>query len=174
MTSSLRLTVLLTEWVISDLADLHIEDFYRDVAKIFLTLYASFPRKSILYVEDISGPDEPDEFGLHNPRFQACFSAMVWLAEHGYINFYATIREEALDQVVLSERGFLLLSTRSTEPFSDTPSSAEVSPSVLEESLTNVAQLRKVLREGSSIKLRQCVSYLLSQTPVGGQPPATR
>ncbi len=150
------------------MADLHIEDFYRDVAKIFLTLYASFPRKSILYVEDISGPDDPDEFGLHNPRFQACFSAMVWLAEHGYISFYATIREEALDQVVLSERGFLLLSGRSTEPFSEELPRGEVSPSVLEESLTNIAQLRKAVREGSSIKLRQCVSYLLSQPALGG------
>jgi len=53
------------------MADLHIEDFYRDVAKIFLQLYAVFPRKTILYVEDISGPDEPDEYGLHHPRFQA-------------------------------------------------------------------------------------------------------
>lgn len=149
------------------MADLHIEDFYRDVAKIFLTLYACFPRKSILYVEDISGPDEPDEFGLHNPRFQSCFSAMVWLAEHGYLNFYATIREEALDQVVLSERGFLLLSSRSTEPFDNSVQNQAVSPSVLEESLTNIAQLRKVVRDGSSIKLRQCVSYLLSQPPLG-------
>ena len=148
------------------MADLHIEDFYRDVAKIFLTLYACFPRKSILYVEDISGPDEPDEFGLHHPRFQACFSAMVWLAEHGYLNFYATIREEALDQVVLSERGFLLLSGRSTEPFDDSQDNQHLSPSILEESLTNISQLRKVVRGGSSIKLRQCVSYLLSQQPM--------
>ena len=78
------------------MADLHIEDFYRDVAKIFLNLYALFPRKTILYVEDICGPDQPDEFGLHNPRFQAGFSAMVWLAEHGYIHFQETIRQEAL------------------------------------------------------------------------------
>ena len=86
------------------MADLHIEDFFRDVAKIFVRLYAAFPRKTILYVEDVSGPDQPDEFGLHHPRFQAAFSAMVWLGEHGYLNFQDTIREEALDQVVLSQK----------------------------------------------------------------------
>ena len=55
------------------MADIHIDDFYRDVAAIFLRLYALFPRKSTLFVEDISGPDQPDEFGLHHPRFEACF-----------------------------------------------------------------------------------------------------
>jgi hypothetical protein len=147
-------------------ADLHIEDFYRDVARIFVRLYANFPRKMILYVEDICGPDEPDEFGLHNPRFQSCFSAMVWLAEHGHVNFYATIREEGLDQVVLTERGFLLLTTRSTEPFEETVRGAGISPSVVEESLTNISQLRMALKDGSSIKLRHCVSYLLSRPPL--------
>jgi hypothetical protein len=98
------------------MADLHIDDFYRDVAKIFLRLYAVFPRKTVLYVEDISGPDEPDEFGLHHPRFQACFSTMVWLAEHGYLNFDDNIRQEALDQAVLSQKAFLLLSSRSDHP----------------------------------------------------------
>ena len=91
------------------MADLHIDDFYRDVATIFLRLYAVFPRKTILYVEDICGPDQPDEFGLHHPRFEAGFSAMVWLAEQGYLDFQDTIRAEALDQAVLSRRGFLLL-----------------------------------------------------------------
>ena len=77
------------------MSDLHIDDFYRDVETIFLRLYAVFPRKTILYVEDICGPDQPDEFGLHHPRFQAGFSAMVWLAEEGYLNFQDTIRAEA-------------------------------------------------------------------------------
>ena len=91
------------------MADLHIDDFYRDVALIMLHLYSNFPRKIILYVEDVCGPDSPDEYGLHTERFQGCFSAMVWLTEQGYIQFEDTIREEALDQTVLSQRGFLLL-----------------------------------------------------------------
>ena len=95
------------------MADLHIDDFYRDSAMILLRLYSSFPQKTILYVDDVSGPDTPDEFGLHSARYQACFSAMVWLAEAGYVNFTDTIRDEALDQAVLSQKGFLMLSMRS-------------------------------------------------------------
>jgi hypothetical protein len=37
------------------MADIHIDDFYRDVAKILIRLYAMFPRKTTPYVEDISG-----------------------------------------------------------------------------------------------------------------------
>ena len=35
------------------MADIHIDDFYRDCALILLRLYTSFPRKSVLYVDDI-------------------------------------------------------------------------------------------------------------------------
>ena len=148
------------------MADLHIDDFYRDVAKIFLRLYAIFPRKTILYVEDISGADEPDEFGLHHPRFQAGFSAMVWLAEHGYLNFDDTIREQALDQVVLSQKAFLLLSSRSELDL--VPTEGDLPPSVLEATRTNIAQLRSALADGSSIVIKSCVSYLLSHPGIGG------
>ena len=150
------------------MADLHIEDFYRDVAKIFLNLYALFPRKTILYVEDICGPDQPDEFGLHHPRFHAGFSAMVWLAEHGYIHFQEAIRQEALDQAVLSQKAFLLLSSRSDLGLVQREDSKTLSPSVLEDSLANISQLRAAMADGSSILLRRCVSYLLSQPPIGG------
>ena len=150
------------------MADLHIEDFYRDVAKIFLQLYSVFPRTTILYVEDISGPDEPDEFGLHHPRFQAAFSAMVWLGEHGYLSFQDTIRREALDQVALTRKAFLLLSSRSELGLTALDESAGLPPSVVEESRANINQLRVAMREGSSVKLKQCVEYLLSQPPVGG------
>tara|TARA_R110002110_G_scaffold66978_1_gene183088 strand:- start:190070 stop:190522 length:453 start_codon:yes stop_codon:yes gene_type:complete len=145
------------------MADLHIDDFYRDVAKIFLQLYSIFPRKTILYVDDISGPDEPDEFGLHHPRFQACFSTMVWLAQHGYLHFDDTIRQEALDQAVLSQKAFLLLSTRSALPTAEEDKAQNAPPSVIAELQSNINQLRKALRDGSSIRIEQCVSYLLSQ-----------
>lgn len=149
------------------MADLHIDDFYRDVATIFLRLYAIFPRKTTLYVEDICGPDQPDEFGLHHPRFQAGFSAMVWLAEQGYLNFQETIRAEALDQVVLSQKAFLLLTSRSALEPAVVAEEAALPPSVLAETTSNIAQLRGALREGSSIRLQQCVSYLLAHPPIG-------
>ena len=145
------------------MADLHIDDFYRDVALIMLHLYSSFPRKTILYVEDVCGADNPDEYGLHTKRFQGCFSAMVWLAEQGYIQFDETIREEALDQTVLSQRGFLLLSSRSElELGFPVESSDDLPPSVMQHSMTNVMQVRRALRENSSIMMQQVMHYLLS------------
>ena len=148
------------------MADIHIDDFYRDCALIMLRLYTMFPRKSVLYVDDICGPDTPDEFGLHSERHQAAFSAMAWLAEAGYINFSDTIREEALDQAVLTQRGFLLLSSRSELELGipDDEDDA-LPPSVMERSQTNVTQIRKALKEGSSIFIQQVMHYLLSQPP---------
>jgi hypothetical protein len=151
------------------MADLHIDDFYKDVAKIFLRLYSIFPRKTTLYVEDISGPDEPDEFGLHHPRFEACFSAMAWLAEHDYLIFEDNIRQEALDQAVLSQKAFLLLASRSQLPLQTPVTGEPLPPSVMEESRANIMQLRSAMREGSSIALQQCVSYLLAHPPIGGR-----
>lgn len=148
------------------MADLHIDDFYRDVARIFLQLYSVFPRKTTLYVEDISGPDQPDEFGLHHPRFEACFSTMVWLAEHEYLLFEDTIRQEALDQVVLSQKGFLLLSSRSDLHLSVPPAKPQPTPSVIAQTQANIAQLRAAVKDGSSIVLQDCVSYLLALAPV--------
>jgi len=150
------------------MADLHIDDFYRDVAKIFLRLYAIFPRKITLYVEDISGPDEPDEFGLHHPRFEACFSTMVWLAEHGYLNFEDNVRQEALDEVVLSQKAFLLLASRSELQLAAPAPGQALPSSVVEQSKANIVQLRTAMKEGSSIMLQQCVTYLLSHPPIGG------
>lgn len=151
------------------MADLHIDDFYHDVAKIFVRLYGQFPRKITLYVEDISGPDTPDEFGLHHPRFEACFSTMIWLAEQGYLQFQDTVRQEAIDQVVLSQKAFLVLTTRSDPRIDGTMPDPDLPPSVAQDYQTNIAQLRAALKEGSSILLGDCVSYLLSLPPIGRQ-----
>ena len=150
------------------MTDIHIDDFYKDVGLIFTGLYKSFPRKTILYVDDICGADQPDEYGLHSERFLSGFSAMVWLADHRYLQYDTTIRQEALDQAVLSQRALLLLSSRSELDFGDpaisvTQSSMEPTPSVMEQSQSNINQLRKAQRSGSSIMIRQCIQYLLSQ-----------
>ena len=145
------------------MADLHIEDFYRDVAKIFIQLYSSFPRKIILYVSDISGPDEPDEFGLHHPRFEACFSTMIWLAEQDYLVFDDTIGREALDQVVLTQQGFMLLTSRSALDAPGSADSKEFSPSIAEDRHSNIALLRAAVKSASSIRIKECVMYLLSK-----------
>lgn len=93
------------------MADIHISDFHKDAARALNTLYGGFPRKLTVYVEDIAGPDEPDEFGLHSPRHIACLSTLMWLAAEGYIRYEDTIRQEAVDQATLTHKGFTLLSS---------------------------------------------------------------
>ncbi|RJG08771.1 hypothetical protein D3879_23135 [Pseudomonas cavernicola] len=90
--------------------DLQIDDFYKDAAAGLLQLYQAFPRKVGLYVEDLIGREEPDEFGLPSKRHQSCFGALLWLADEGYLRYESTIHHDALDQAVLSEKGFLRLS----------------------------------------------------------------
>lgn len=90
--------------------DLQIDEFYKDAAAGMLMLYQAFPRKMALYVEDLIGREEPDEFGLPSTRHQSCLSALLWLAEEGYIRFDSTIAYDALEQAVLTEKGFMRLS----------------------------------------------------------------
>ena len=145
------------------MSDIHIDDFYRDCALIFLRLYNIFPRKVILYVDDITGPDDPDEFGLHSDRFMAGFSTLCWLAEQGYIQYETTIKQEALDQAVLSHKAFMMLSSRSELSLGEQDEDETLPASIMENSHTNISQLKQSLKSGSSIMVRQCVHYLLSQ-----------
>lgn len=146
------------------MTDIHIDDFHKDAAKIFLHLYVSFPKQSTLYVEDISGADDPDEFGLHSARHHACFSTMLWLAQAGYIDYVDTIRQEALDQAVLTQKAFLLL-TAISEMAESHPKvkSEKYPPSVKEEFSSNIHQVRLALKSGSSVQIRKIVQYLLNQ-----------
>ena len=145
------------------MSDLHIDDFYHDAGVALARLYASFPRKTTLYVEDISGADTPDEFGLHCDRFMSCFSTLLWLAETGYLRYESTIRQEALDQTVLTERGFLLLSARYPLP-SRIPLQSDTPVSVIENSQTNIQQLRAALKSCSSIDIAHIVQFLLDHS----------
>ena len=131
------------------MADLHIDDFYRDAAKILVSLYAHFPRKTMVTVEDICGPDNTDEFGLHSPRHEACFHTLLWLAHTDYLHFEQTVRQEALDQVVLSHRGFLLLN-------------AQVGNK--EDETLMIYQLRQELKVGTSDSLADLMRRLLAES----------
>lgn len=145
------------------MADLHIADFYKDAAVTLLQLYSYFPRKAAIYVEDVSGPDNPDEYGLHSDRFNACFSAMVWLAEEGYLRYEATIRQEAIDQAVLTHKAFTLLSSRCEEPFPGVTSES-APPSVQAETSSNIAQLRQAVKSRSSKDIREIMQYLMARS----------
>ena len=131
------------------MSELHIDDFYKDASKILLQLYKNFPKKITILVEDIAGPDTPDEFGLACERHQACFGAMIWLAEAGYLSYTDTIRQEALDQAVLSHKAFTLLTAAPTFE-TDNPDS-------------NIKHLRQALKAGSSMLLEKSMKALLAQ-----------
>lgn len=135
------------------MSDIHIDDFYRDSAKILVALYAQFPRKITLYVEDISGPDTPDEFGLHSPRHQACFQAMLWLGSTHYLTYEQLVRQEAIDQAVLSHRGFLTLNA-TIAPTPEPDESSLPEPLVREESLA-IHKIRHELKFGTSFSLAE-------------------
>lgn len=130
------------------MSDLHINDFYKDAGKILLQLYKNFPKKATVLVEDIAGPDSPDDFGLASERHQACFGAMLWLAEAGYLQYAETIRQEAIDQAILTHKAFTLL-TASCE--ADSPAKS------------NIHNLRLALKSGSSNQLEECLRSLLAQ-----------
>lgn len=127
--------------------DLQIDDFYRDAAAGLLMLYQAFPRKVALYVEDLIGHEEPDEFGLPSKRHQSCLGALLWLAEEGYLRYETTIQHIALDQVVLTEKAFLRLTC--TLPEAEIENGG-LPASVRRVQSSNAHQLRQALRDGNS------------------------
>lgn len=144
------------------MSDLHIDDFYKDAALILLQLYKNFPRKITLFVEDICGPDVVDDFGLHSERHLACFSTIRWLADSNYLHFDDTIREEATDQTVLSHKAFTLLASPAQ---GHAATDLEHLPSSVQQSLsTNVAQLRKTIKGGSTSAINLLMQSLLVQS----------
>lgn len=90
--------------------DIHITDFYNDTGRILISLFRSFPRQDTLWVDDICGPDEFDDFGQHSPRYQACVATVLWLQREGYLNYSSQDAMAGFNHCVLSEKGFGLLS----------------------------------------------------------------
>lgn len=152
------------------MADIHIDDFCRDAAMILVTLYNAFPRRHTIYVEDISGPDETDEVGLHSVRFQSCLGTMLWLAEEGYIRYESLVYREGIDQAVLANKTFVILSAASDVRFDD-PIDPTLPESIFSEKLSLVNQVRQALRSRSSNNITKIMRYFLSQQPMRLQPP---
>lgn len=143
--------------------DLHIDDFYKDAASGLLMLYQAFPRKVALYVEDLIGREEPDEFGLPSKRHQACLGALLWLAEEGFLRFESTIAYDALDQAVLSEKGFLRLSRGVPHVL---PEGEALPPSVRRVQATLAFQLREALARQHGERIAR-LTRLLFDGPSG-------
>ncbi len=141
--------------------DLQIDDFYKDAAAGLLLLYQAFPRKVGLYVEDLIGREEPDEFGLPSKRHQACLGALLWLADEGYLRYESTIHYDALDQAVLSEKGFLRLSRGVPHAL---PDGDALPPSVRRVQATLAHQLREAIQQQHSERIARLTRLLFTST----------
>lgn len=129
--------------------DLNVDDFCKDASVIFLSLFQQFPKPITLYVEDICGPDIPDEFGLHSPRHLACFSAIIWLKEEGFIRSGQAVRQEAFEEVVLSQASFLYFA--SLDALNE------------QENYTRIKRLHETLHSDSSESLKSLLLLQLKQ-----------
>jgi hypothetical protein len=157
------------------MADINIENFYKHIARILSILYEAFPSKSPLYVDDIAGVDDPDEYGLHSPDYTAGFFAMLWLADEQYIRYMDTIRQDGVDQAVLTHKAFLKLTQVSDPIYQATVYQTDDShvvvttqteqagspPSVVEDHMLVINQLRHALRSGDSIAIAKVVRHIL-------------
>lgn len=143
--------------------DLHIEDFYKDCAKALISLYGQFPRKTILFVEDVAGPDQPDEYGVHSERFQSGFGALIWLSQEGFLAFESTIRQEALDQAILSAKGLHMLSCIAQDDYLHAlvDSITTKAEGILGQ--PKVAVLKHISKHGTSSQLSLAMQHLLKQ-----------
>lgn len=92
--------------------DTHIDEFYFTAAEILRGLYAAFPTRRMLLVEDISGPIKWDMTGLPDRKSAACFEAIIWLAEHGLLT-YRSIEplNIGVEGAALTQRAFVLLTS---------------------------------------------------------------
>ena len=155
------------------MADINIENFYRHIGKILSVLYELFPTKAPVYVDDIAGIDEPDEYGLHSPHYTAGFFALIWLADEGYLRYADPIRQDGIDQAALTHKAFLKL-TQISDPIyvqpvhqadeSEVVSTApaeDLSPSMIEDQKLVINQLRNALRSGDSIAIYKVVQHIL-------------
>lgn len=148
------------------MSGINIDEFYADAAQILVSLYGVFPRPVNLFAEDICGEDEPDEYGLHSTRYQACFATMVWLGEEGYIRYENTMRQDAVDQAVLSGKCFAALVSPAppdADELAEAREEPDLPPSVKAEHASIVYHLQKALKRRSSVAIRQAFMPLLAK-----------
>lgn len=136
------------------MADLNLLDFYKDSALVLMSLHRVFPRKMDLFVEDLIGPDQVDEFGLHTKRHEACLGAMLWLADEGYLRYASTVRQEGVDQAVLSAKAIVEL-TRICPSLNTHLELEQVSEFETQQRLTMVEHMRRAVKSQSSEQLVQ-------------------
>ena len=138
--------------------DINIDDFYKDIAITLLSLYQQFPRKVSLYIEDICGPDDVDEFGLHSKRYLSCIGAIMWLMDEDYIRYTSVTHQESAEDCTLTQKGFSKL-IRPNLP----QQNKETLNSVEKQRSTLAHQLHTAINEQSSIRIRELIeSHIFS------------
>jgi hypothetical protein len=141
------------------MSDLNVDDFYKDVAIILDLAYRQFPKKISLYVEDISGPDTQDEFGLQSPRHTAAYSAVLWLADEGYIRYSDAVRQESFEEVTLTQQAFMRLSSARIDELD-----INVSMAIQLDQHAYINLIRNAIAHRSSTELALIVRELLLTT----------
>lgn len=88
----------------------HIDDFYYVTAEVLNTLYAAFPVRHLVLVEDITGPIRWDMTGLPDRKSRACFETLIWLADCDLIAFRTVEpRDLGIEGAWLTQKAFALL-----------------------------------------------------------------
>jgi hypothetical protein len=83
----------------------------------------------------------------------------MWLGEEGYLRYEETIRNQALDQAILTGRCFTLLSAACFDLADET--SLPLSERL--EQATHVHRIRMALNERSSTSIRKAMTELMLQ-----------
>ena len=136
--------------------DINIDDFYHDIASTLLTLYQQFPRKISLYIEDLCGPDEMDEFGLHSNRYLSCIGAVTWLFDEGYIRYKDISHLETAEECTLTKAALNKL----LKPIHFTNSQSQVT-SVEKQRSSLAQQLHLAIKEQNGMALRELIEQNL-------------
>lgn len=149
--------------------DLHIVDFCNDVGRIFLLLHRLFPRQQELYIGDLIGYEDPDEYGLYSKRHESCLSTLIWLKTEGWIRFDSVVRREAVDQCVITQDAFVRLHTNlprslAQRHFTDTTEADSESPANLR--LIDALYLGRKAQDSAAI--HSTVMHLLAAGTVTG------
>jgi len=88
----------------------HIDDFFYLTTEILCELFAAFPVRHLLLVEDLTGPINWDMTGVADRKSRACFETMIWLAQHELFTYRALEqRDTGVEGAVLTQKAFVLL-----------------------------------------------------------------
>lgn len=141
--------------------DVNIDDFYHDMGVILLTLFQQFPRKVSLFIDDISGPDDMDEFGLHSPRYLSAIGALMWLHDEGYVRYSDIIKQESAEDCTLTQKAFVKLIRPNL-----TADEFENANSIKKRESTLAFQMQQALKNQSSIDMQNIIQqYFFNAAP---------